>query len=85
MSEYLYLLTLLLFFGTIALAFGMKYLAAIRQARSRVLIEDAYRDLAEKAVEAQSKSASSLIAIEAEIAQIKTRLATIDEVLRAVE
>lgn len=85
MSEYLYLLTLLLFFGTIALAFGMKYLAAIRQARSRVLVEDAYRDLAEKAVEVQAKNASSLAAIEAEITQVKARLASIDEVLRAVE
>lgn len=85
MSETLYLLSLLLFFGTIVLAFGMKYLAAIRQARSRVLVEDAYRELAEKAVEAQSKNASSLAAIQAEITQIKTRLATIDEVLRAVE
>ena len=85
MSETLYLLSLLLFFGTIVLAFGMKYLAAIRQARARVLVEDAYRELAEKAIEAQSKSAASLTAIEAEIAQIKTRLATIDQVLRAVE
>jgi hypothetical protein len=85
MSENLYLLSLLLFFGTIVLAFGMKYLAAVRQARSRVLVEDAYRELAEKAVEAQSKNASSLAAIQAEITQIKTRLATIEEVLKAVE
>jgi hypothetical protein len=85
MSEYLYLLTLLLFFGTIALAFGMKYLAATRQARSRVLVEDAYRELAGKAVEAQSRNASSLTAIEAEITQITARLASIDDILRAVE
>lgn len=85
MSENLYLLSILLILGTIVLAFGMKYVAAVRQARSRVLVEDAYRELAEKAVEAQSRNASSLAVIESEIAQIKTRLATIDDVLRAVE
>jgi hypothetical protein len=85
MSDNLYLFSLLLLFGTIVLAFGMKYLAAVRQARSRILVEDAYRDLAEKAVEAHSRSGSSLIAIEAEVTQIKTRLAAIEGVLKAVE
>ena len=50
MSEHLYLLSMGVLFGTILAIFGMKYLSAARQAQSRILAENAYRALAEKAV-----------------------------------
>ncbi len=46
MSEHIYLLTILLPLGTLLLIFGMKYFAAARQAQTRILAENAYRDLA---------------------------------------
>ncbi|KLD71591.1 hypothetical protein MUG10_14200 [Xanthomonas prunicola] len=48
MSEHLYLLTICLPLGTILLVFGMRYLAAIRQAKAQLDHNQAYRELAEK-------------------------------------
>jgi len=64
MSEFAYLASISLVLGTILLVFGMKYLSAARQARSRVISEDAYRELAQKAVAAQSDNATSLSSIQ---------------------
>jgi hypothetical protein len=85
MSESVYFTTLGLLFGTILIIFGMKYLSAIWQARSRVLSEDAYRALAEKAVAAQTQIAPSLSAIQAELGALKASLAAVEKVLKAVE
>ncbi len=63
MSEHVYFLTIGLVLGTPVLIFAMKYFSAIRQARVRVLTESAYRELAEKAVTAQSESVGSLASI----------------------
>ena len=59
MSEHLYLLTLSLFLGTVVLIFGMKYVSAAVQGWSRIKSETAYRELAAKAVTAQSANAAS--------------------------
>lgn len=72
-------------FGTILLIFGMKYFSDVRQARSRVMSEDAYRELAKKAVSAQSETANSLFATQTQLAEIKTRLGAIETILKAVE
>lgn len=48
MSEHLYLLTICLPLGTLLLIFGMRYLAAIRQAKAQLDHHQAYRELAEK-------------------------------------
>ena len=85
MSEYLYLLSIGLVLGTILLIFGMKYFSVVRQERARIMSEDAYRALAEKAVAAQSENATSLSSIQIELSEIKTRLAAVEKILRAVE
>ena len=84
MREQLYLLTLLLPLGTVLLVFGMKYISAIYQARSRAVAENAYRDLAEKASSVQTQSAASLAAIQTTLADIGTRLAAVEKVLKEV-
>jgi hypothetical protein len=85
MTELLYLLTICLPLATILIVFGMKYFAAIRQARSRVLEDNAYRSLAEKAVAVQSDAAASLANLQSEISQITARLAAVEKILKAVE
>ena len=85
MSEPIYILSISLVFGTIALIFGMKYYASIRQARTRVLSEDAYRDIAAKSAAALSGTATALAAIQGEVAEIKARMAAVEKILKAVE
>jgi uncharacterized membrane protein len=85
MSEFVYLATISLVLGTILLVFGMKYLSAARQARSRVISEDAYRELAQKAVAAQSENATSLSTIPSGLSEVNTRLAAVEKILKAVE
>ena len=85
MSEHLYLITLGVLFGTPLLIFGMKYTSSAHQARSRAMNEDAYRELALKAVTAQSETAASLPVIHSELSEIKTRLASVEKILKAVE
>jgi Tfp pilus assembly protein PilO len=85
MSELLYLLTVCLPLITILIVFGMKYFAAIRQARARVLEDNAYRSLAEKAVAVQSEAAASLAVLQSELSQITARLTAVEKILKAVE
>ncbi len=85
MSEHIYLLSIGLVLGTILIIFGMKYFSAARQARSRVLSEDAYRELAEKAFAVQSENATSLSSMQTELSEINTRLAAVEKILKAVE
>jgi 5-bromo-4-chloroindolyl phosphate hydrolysis protein len=69
------------FVGTILLVFAMKYFSALWQARARIAQDHAYRDLAEKAVAAQS----DLSAIRSELSQVRSSLATIEKTLKQVE
>ena len=85
MSDPVYFITLAMIFGTIILVFGMRYYSAIQQARSRVLVEGAYRALAEKALATQSESTTSLAAIQTAIAEIRISLGAIESVLKTVE
>lgn len=85
MSEHIYLISIGLFFGTLLLIFGMKYFSDLRQGRSRVMSEDAYRELAKKALTAQSETANSLFAIQTQLVEIKTRLGAVETILKAVE
>jgi hypothetical protein len=85
MSEHLYLLTWSMVLATVLLVSGMKYFSAIRQARSRVLTDTAYRDLAGKAAAAQSENTSLLSSIQADLAQLNARLAAVEKILKAVE
>jgi len=85
MSQSVYLLTIGLFLGTILIVFAMKYFATARQSQSRIANEDAFRDLAQKAVAAQSQNATALSAMQAEFSLFNTRLAAVEKILKAVE
>lgn len=85
MAEHVFFISISLVLGTILLVFGMKYLSAAYQARSRVKGEDAWRELAEKAVAAQSRNVASLSSIESELSTIVTRLTAVEKVLKEVE
>jgi hypothetical protein len=78
MSATIYLLTLGLPLATCLLIFGMRYLSAVLQARARLANDDAYRQLAEK-------SAAALASIDANLADVRQRLAAVEKVLKEVE
>jgi uncharacterized membrane protein len=84
MSDLTFFLAISLILGTVLLVFGMKYLSAAYQARSRIKGEDAYRVLAEKAVTAQTENAALLSSIGSDLSQVVTRLAALEKILREV-
>ena len=85
MSERVYLLTLFLPLATILLVFGMRYLSAVMQARARLASDEAYRQLAEKTAASQAAAATALASIDATLAELKTRVASVEKVLKEVE
>jgi len=85
MTTILYLLTLVLPLATILIVFGVRYYAAIQQARARQANDDAYRQLAESASATQSQIATSLAAMEANLSDVRTRMAAVETILKAVE
>ncbi|MES2319084.1 MAG: hypothetical protein V4631_16530 [Pseudomonadota bacterium] len=85
MSETIYLLTLSLPLATILLVFGMRAFAAVQQAKARLANDEAYRQLAEKAAAAQAAAATALASIDANLADVKARLAAVEKVLKEVE
>lgn len=78
MAEHVYLLTLLLPLATVLIIFGMKYYAAVQQAKARLASDDAYRQVAEQAAAAQAETAAAL-------ADLKIRLTAIEKILKEVE
>jgi Tfp pilus assembly protein PilO len=85
MSEHVFLLAICLPLGTILLVFGMRYLAEVQQAKARLANDEAYRQIAEKAVAAQSENATALSSIQAALADVRTRLAAVEKILKDVE
>ena len=85
MTTTLYVLTLVLPFATILIVFGVRYYAAVQQARARLANDDAYRQLAESASAAQSQIATSLAAMETSLTDLHTRMTTVETILKAVE
>ena len=85
MAEHLYILTICLPLGTILLVFGMRYFSAIQQARARLANDDAYRQIAEKAATAGAETATALTAIQAALADVRTRLTAVEKILKEVE
>ena len=85
MAEHVYLLTLFLPLGTVLLIFGMKYYAAVQQARARLASDEAYRQVAEQAAAAQAETAATLAVMNATLADVKARLAVVEKILREVE
>jgi hypothetical protein len=85
MTAFLYLLTLVLPLATILIVFTMRYYAIVQQAKARLANDDAYRQLAESASAAQSQIATSLAAMEASLSDLRTRMAAVETILKAVE
>ena len=77
MSAAIYLTTLSLPLVTALLIFGMRYFAQIQQARARLASDEAYRQIAEKAVADHGAAAAALTSIE-------TRLTAIEKILKDV-
>jgi predicted negative regulator of RcsB-dependent stress response len=85
MSESLYLLSICLVLGTILLVFGMRAFSAVQQAKVRNASDAAYRQIAEKAVASASENTTALASIQTSLADVRTRLTTIEKVLKEVE
>ncbi len=85
MTTTLYLLTLVLPLATILIVVGVRYYAVVLQARARLANDEAYRQLAESASAAQSRIATSLAALEAGVADVRTHMAAVETILKAVE
>lgn len=78
MSENIYLLTLLMPLGTIFLIFLLRSRTAVKKAELEAQGNQAYRQLAERAVAAQEQTAAAL-------ADLKIRIIAIEKVLKEVE
>jgi hypothetical protein len=85
MSEHLYLLTICLPLGAIVVVFAMRYISAVQQARARLADDEAYRQIAGRAVAAETANAAALSAIQTSLADVATRLAEIEKVLKTIE
>jgi Tfp pilus assembly protein PilO len=85
MTAIFYLLTLVLPLLTILIVFAMRYYAVVQQAKAQLANGDAYRQFAESASSAQSQIAASLAAIETNLSDVRTRMAAVEVILKAVE
>lgn len=85
MSPAIYFISMGAMFGTIIIVFGIRYLQATAVAAADAAHEAAYRKLASDAVTAQAGNAATLSAIQSELAEIKTRMASVETILKAVE
>lgn len=85
MSPNVYFISMGAMFGTIIIVFGIRFLPAAAVARADAAHTDAYRRLASDAVTAQAGNAATLSAIQSELAEIKTRMASVEKILKAVE
>jgi hypothetical protein len=85
MSEQVYFISMAALFGTPILIFGLKYWSAAQQAKAHIAEDGVYRKLAADAVTAQSGNAATLAAIQSELAEINSRMASVEKILKAVE
>lgn len=85
MSPTMYLLTILALPVTALLIFGMKYYASTQQAKARQADDEAHRQLAARAVDTQAETAAALSSISASLAELTTRVATVEKILKQVE
>lgn len=85
MSEPIYLLTIFALPVTLLLIFGMKYYAATQQAKARQAQEATFRDVASRATAMQAETAAALSSIRTTLADVTTRLAAVEKILKQVE
>jgi hypothetical protein len=76
-----------LFFPAAAavIVFFMKYVSAVLQARVRLGQDEAYREIAAKAADAQAQTAMTLSSFGTTLAEIQSGIAAIEKVLKDVE
>jgi hypothetical protein len=75
------------FFPSVAavLVFFMKYVSAVLQARVRLGQDEAYRELAAKAAATQAEMTAALSSFGTVLAEIQSRLAVVEKILKDVE
>ena len=84
MSSTVFFTTTCLVLGAILLSLAMKYLSAAYQARARIASDNAYQDLAQKAVTAQGQIALTLSTLQSDLSQVAARLASVEKMLKEV-
>ena len=67
------------------LVFFMKYVSAVLQARVRLGQDEAYRELATRAAGTQAETAAALSSFATVLAEIQSRLAVVEKILKDVE
>jgi hypothetical protein len=67
------------------LIFAMKYGSAVAQARVRLGQDEAYRELAAKAAVNQAETTAALSSFATVLAEIQSRLAVVEKILKDVE
>ncbi len=85
MSTPIYIFSISIPLLTILAIFAIRYLALTQQAKARIASDEAYRALAETAAAAQADAAASLASIQESVADVRTRLAAIEKILKDVE
>jgi Tfp pilus assembly protein PilO len=85
MHTNIYLLTISLPFVTVLLVFGMKYFAAIQQAKARLAQDEAYRQLSAGLAQSQAETAAQLAAMAATLSRLESRTAAVEQILKQVE
>ncbi len=64
--------------------FALRYWSATRQAAAQLAHDAAYRKLIEQSTTVEAQQSHSLTAIEGSLADVRTRLASIEAMLKAV-
>jgi Tfp pilus assembly protein PilO len=85
MHTNIYLLTISLPLLTVLLIFGMKYFAAVQQARARLAQDEAYRQLSAGLAQSQAEMTAQLAAMAATLARLESRTAAVEQILKQVE
>jgi len=85
MSKQVYLLTLCLPLLTVLLVVAIRHVSAVLQARARSAQDDAYRQLAAQAAQSQAETAAQLSALNATLASLESRTASVERILKQVE
>ena len=81
----IYFISMGAMFGTIIIVFGIRFLQAAHVAKVDAEHNDAYRKLANDAVTAQAGNAATLSAIQSELTEIKTRMTSVETLLKTVD
>jgi hypothetical protein len=84
MSENIYFAAFFFPAAAAVLIFFVKYVSAVMQAKVRLAQDEAYRDIAAKAVAAQADTAAALKAMNASLNDIQSRVTALEKILREV-